>query len=176
MATKTKNKLSKALKNTFLNELKGKKEEERLERAKLNANLREIIVYTNKNDKNSTNIIDFLIKEGINLTQKEISENKEAWSITASTTNINAIPTFYVNGEYLVNGRDFQNPQHCLNALKYLGSPDFINPSYEDKMLEHSKTNQYNIFNKINQLEQKINPLVQFITNLQKELEEEEGE
>jgi regulator of replication initiation timing len=41
-------------------------------------------------------------------------------------------------------------------------------------MLEHSKTNQYNIFTKINQLEQKLTPVVTFITNLQKELEEED--
>ena len=43
MATKTKNKLSKALKNTFINELKDKKEEERLERVKENSNFLKIL-------------------------------------------------------------------------------------------------------------------------------------
>jgi len=172
--TKTKTKLSKALKNTFLNELKDKKEEERLERVKLNSNLREITVYTDKNNKVASAIIDFLTNEGINLIQKERSENHEEWLKVGSTTGLGAVPTFYVNGEYLVNGRDFQNQNHALNALKYLGSPDFNNPSSKDKILEHAKTNQYNLLQKLNQLEQKLTPMIQFITNLQKELLEEE--
>ena len=38
------------------------------------------------------------------------------------------------------------------------------------------KTNQYNLFQRINALDQKLNPLLSFIDNLQKELLEEEGE
>ena len=45
MTTKTKNKLSKALKNTFINELKDKKEVERLERVKTNADLKSVLIY-----------------------------------------------------------------------------------------------------------------------------------
>ena len=177
MTTKTKNKLSKALKNTFINELKDKKEVERLKRVKENSNLREIIVYTDKNNKFASTIIDFLTNEGINLIQKERSENHKEWLKIGSITGLGAVPTFYVNGEYLVNGRDFQNQNHALNALKYLGSPDFNNPSSKDKILEHAKTNQYNLLQRLNQLEQKITPVIQFITNLQKELaEEEKGE
>ena len=36
------------------------------------------------------------------------------------------------------------------------------------------KTNNYNLFNRINQLQQQMTPLITFITNLQKQLEEEE--
>ena len=42
--TKTKTKLSKALKNTFISELKDKKEEERLERVKANADLKKLTI------------------------------------------------------------------------------------------------------------------------------------
>ena len=41
-------------------------------------------------------------------------------------------------------------------------------------MLEQTKTNNYNLFMRINQLEQKLTPVINFITNLQKQLEEEE--
>ena len=180
MATKTKTKkqkkLSKVLKNTFINELKGKKEEERLERVKENSKLRDITVYTDKNTKKATDIIEFLNSEGVNLNQIEIGENLKKWNEVASITNIMDIPTFYVNGEYLVQGRDFTNGQHILNALKYLGNPDFDNPSSKDKLHEFMKTSQYNIFNKLNSLEKQLTPLVKFMTNLQKELTEEEGE
>ena len=94
-----------------------------------------------------------------------------------ATTIMNMYPTFYVNGEYLVYQRDFQNAQHCLHGLKYLGNPDFKNPSSDNKIHEQMKTNQYNLFQKFNQLEQRLNPLMTFISNLQKELaEEEKGE
>tara|TARA_Y100000361_G_C11004928_1_gene261290 strand:- start:82 stop:666 length:585 start_codon:yes stop_codon:yes gene_type:complete len=175
MATKTKKKLSKALKNTFLNELKGKKEEERLLRVKENSKLREITVYTDKNNKNASNIIDFLISEGVNLNQIEIPENLTEWNKVASIINIQAVPTFYVNGEYLANQRDFTNAQHVLNALKYLGNPDFDNPSSMDKLHEFAKTSQYNMHTAIQNLSKQVTPIVNFITNLQKELEEEDS-
>ena len=38
------------------------------------------------------------------------------------------------------------------------------------------KTNQYNMFQRINQLQQQLTPLVKFIQNLEKQLSEEEGE
>ena len=174
MTTKTKTKLTKALKNTFINELKDKKEEERLLRVKENSKLREIIVYTDKNNKKANNTIDFLISEGIKLNQIEIPENLKEWNKVASIINMNVAPTFYVNGEYLVQGRDFQNNQHIINALKYLGDPSFKNPPSKDKVFEQMKTNTHNLRTQINNLSKQITPLVQFIQNLQKELAEEE--
>ena len=176
MATKTKNKLSKALKNTLINELKDKKEEERLERVKQNANLREITIWTDKTNKVCQNYIDFLTSEGVNLIIKDRKDNQKEWNKVASITNYNAVPTFFTNGEYLSLTRDFHNQQQILNALKYLGNPDYNNPTYDAKILEHLKTNQYNLFTKLNQIQQQLSPIATFISNLQKELTEEENE
>jgi len=176
MATKTKTKLSKALKNTFINELKDKQEEERLERVKQNANLREITVWVDNDNKTCESYLLYLKNEGINPIVKDRKENQKEWNEVASTTNYNSVPTFFTNGEYLAITRDFQNQQQILNALKYLGSPDFNNPSFDAKMLEHLKTNQYNLFTKLNQIHQQLAPLTTFINNLQKELINEENE
>ena len=54
------------------------------------------------------------------------------------------------------------------------GSPKFENPTFEGKMFEQMKTNNYNLFNRINQLEGRLNPVITFIQNLQKQLEEED--
>ena len=43
-------------------------------------------------------------------------------------------------------------------------------------MYEQSKTHQFNLFNRINQLEQKLTPITTFITNLEKQLAEEDSE
>ena len=68
--TKTKKKLSKALKNTFLNELKDKKETERLERVKANADLKKVTIYTHKDQQHCKQYTDLL--NGNNFLQKEI--------------------------------------------------------------------------------------------------------
>ena len=176
MATKTKNKLSKALKNTFINELKDKKEEERLERVKENSNLREIIAYVNLKDKFCNDTLNLLDEEGVKPIIKDITDlkNEKEWKEVISITNLNTSPVFYVNGEYLIYKRDFQNSLHALNALRFLGNPDFVNPSSDKKLHENLKTNQYNLYQRFIQLDNKLKPLLTFITNLQKELEEED--
>ena len=169
MATKTKNKLSKALKNTFINELKDKKEEERLERVKENSNLREIIAYVNLKDKFCNDTLNLLDEEGVKPIIKDITDlkNEKEWKEVISITNLNTSPVFYVNGEYLIYKRDFQNSLHAIislklefsfTALRFLGNPDFVNPSSDKKLHENLKTNQYNLYQRFIQLDNKLKP------------------
>ena len=81
-------------------------------------------------------------------------------------TNLNAYPTIEVNGNYLVFKRDFSNPQQLINAIKFFANPEFQNPSFEDRMIEQTKTHSFNIWTKINNLEQQLRPVINFITNL----------
>ena len=154
MATKTK--IKDSLKNVFINELKDKKEQERLERVKANANLKEITIYTNKEDKNSITYVDILKKEGINCIEKEISEHLEEWNHVAAKTNLAFFPTFHIQGEYLVFRRDFQNPQHLINILE-----SFKNSAYSNsrRTLERMKTLNWHIntaFGRVDQLLRQI--------------------
>ena len=178
MAKTTKTKVKDSLKNLLIKELTDSKEQARLVRVKENSNLREIIAYTSKQGqmgKICQEYINFLDKEGIKVIQKDTIENNEEWSKVTATTNFQSFPTFFVNGEYLVYQRDFNNPRQCLNALKYLGNPKFDNPPQSDKLLEYLKTSNYQLHTRLGQLEQKLQPLQNFITNLQKELQEEEN-
>tara|TARA_R110001583_G_scaffold139340_1_gene291519 strand:- start:43 stop:576 length:534 start_codon:yes stop_codon:yes gene_type:complete len=177
MATKTKEKIKDSLKNIFINELKGKKETERLERVKANSNLEEFTIYTDKNQPHNKQFTDKLTQEGISFIEKDITENKSEWTKVIATTNLGLLPTILVNKNFLVQRRDFQNPQQLLGAIQHFANPDFENPAFEGQVLEQMKTNNYNLFTRIQQLEGKLNPLITFITNLQKELaEEEKGE
>ena len=176
MATKTKKKLSKALKNTFLNELKDKNEKDRLERVKINSELLEFVVYTNKDQKHCKSFTDFLTKEGFPFIEKEIneSENEKEWKTVASTTNIGYFPTIKINNNYLVYQRDFQNNNQLAGQIEFFGDPNYKLPYFEDKLIERLKTDNYNLWVRLNNLEQKIQPIVNFLENLQKELAEEE--
>ena len=174
--TKTKTKLSKALKNKFRDELKDKKETERLERVKANANLKEVTIYTHKDQQHCKQFTDMLTQEGIKFTEIDASEGEglDEWNKVVSITNLGMFPTVLVNQNFLVQRRDFQNAQQLIGAIQHFGSPKFENPTFEGQVLEQMKTNNYNLFNRINQLEGRLNPLITFITNLQKQLEEEE--
>ena len=178
MATKTKNKLSKALKNKFIGELKDKKETERLEKVEANSNLKEVIIYTHKGQQHCKQFIDTLTQEGINFTEIDASEGEglDDWNKVVSITNLGIFPTVLVNQNFLVQRRDFQNAQQLVGAIQYFGSPKFENPTFEGKMFEQMKTNNFNLFQTIQRLEGKLNPIITFIQNLEKQLAEEDSE
>ena len=177
MATKTKEKLPKALKDKFRDELTEQKEKERLERVKANANLKEIIIYTNKNQPYCKQFTDTLTQEGIKFIEIDTSEGKglDEFNRVVSITNLNFFPTVLVNENFLVQRRDFQNPQQLVGAIQYFGNPKFENPTFEGKIFEQMKTNQFNLHQSIQQLQGRLNPVITFIQNLEKQLAEEEN-
>ena len=175
-AKTTKSKIKDSLKNVFINELKDKKEEERLERVKANADLKEVTIYTHKDQQHCKQFTDMLTQEGIKFTEIDASEGEGLvdWNKVVSITNLGMFPTVLVNQNFLVQRRDFQNAQQLVGAIQYFANPKFENPAFEGKIFEQMKTNNYNLFNRINQLQQQITPMITFITKLQKEIEEEE--
>ena len=174
MATKTK--IKDSVKNLFIKELTDKKEVERLERVKVNANLQEVIIYTSKDQQHCKQYIDFLTNEGIKFIEKEQSEHVNEYNQFVATTNMGGFPTVIVNDNYLVMRRDFQNPQQLVGAIQFLGSPDFISPNSEKSLIEQLKTSNYNLMMRINQLSQQITPIITFIQNLEKQLAEDDSE
>ena len=86
--TKTKTKIKDSLKNVFINELKDQKEIERLERVKANADLKSVLIYTDKNQPQNKQFIDTLTQEGIKFKEIDITENKDDWNKVTSITNL----------------------------------------------------------------------------------------
>ena len=174
--TTTKSKIKDSLKNVFINELKDKKETDRLERVKANGDLKEVIIYTHKGQQHCKQFTDMLTQEGIKFNEIDASEGDglNEWNKVISVTNLGMFPTVLVNKNFLVQQRDFQNPQQLVGAIQHFANPNFENPAFEGQVLEQMKTNNHNLFTRINQLQQQISPLVNFIQNLQKQLAEED--
>ena len=168
-------KIKDSLKKLLIGELKEKKEEERLERVKLNANLKKVTIYTDKSQPHVKRLIDSLTAEGIKFQEYEASENLDKVNQITTITSMRTFPMVEINENILLYKRDFNNPQQLIGLIKFYADPNFEIPSFERKMLEQSKTNSYNLFMKIQQLEQKLNPIIGFVTNLQKQLAEEEA-
>ena len=80
----------------------------------------------------------------------------------------------YISGVYLVSRRDYNNPQQLIQGITHLAKPDFKNPTSDLKVVEHIKTVQFHLWQKLNQLESKLNPINKFIQNIEKEIIEED--
>ena len=116
MATKTKitkSKIKDSLKNVFINELKDSKEVERLKRVEENSNLKEITIYTHKSQKQCKQTTDYLTQEGIKFNEIEASEGNglNEFNKAVAITNLQLFPTVLINNHFLIQRRDFQNPQ-----------------------------------------------------------------
>jgi glutaredoxin len=174
MATKTKTKLTKALKDTFINELKDKKETDRLERVKANSKLKEVIVYTQSTCPFCKQLKEQMDTEGIKYTEKEWTEYPEEWARVSETTQLGVFPTVEIDGEFLVPRRDFQQVPQGIQRIIAMANPERLSSSNETKLLEQFKTLNYNMSNAFQQLGKTLQPLQTFVQNIQKELEEEE--
>ena len=168
------------LKEQVKKELKEKKEKERLERVKANSKLQEVIVYTQSTCNYCKQLKETFDSEGIKYVEKDHLKHENEWKIVSQLTGMGVFPTLFVNGNYISPRRDFQNPQQAINIIQILGDPNY-NPDMSldgkvNKIIERQNTNGYNLFMKLNALEQKITPLIDFIQGLEKQLAEEDSE
>ena len=162
------------LKEQIKTHLTEKKEKARLEKIEANSKLAKVILYTDKNNKYCDTIKTHLNNEGIQYEEKEKTKHTKEITQVFARINLNVSPVALINGTYLAHGRDFQNPQQLVLAIQYLGHKDYVQVPDNDKVYEQIKTMQYHLFQKLNQLEQKLNPIINFISNIQKEIEEED--
>ena len=162
------------LKEQIKTHLVEEQEKQRLERIEKNSKLKEVTIYIDGNP-HSKNVVKHLESEGIKHIKKDINSNNTEWKNLVSITNLGMLPTVLVNDICLIQGRDFQNPQQLTSAIQWLGDPDLKISSNENRILEHIKTNQYNLFNKLNQLERQITPIVNILSKLSEEIAEEDG-
>ena len=98
-------------------------------------------------------------------------------------TGMPIFPTLYVNGEYLVPRRDFQNPQQLIDRLKQVAKKDYIVPSFEPRIVEMMKSANTGFGQTLQQVQQqlqqinsKLGPITEFIENIKSQIEEEDSE
>ena len=125
--------------------------------------MKKITIYTNETCPYCVQVKENLTKEKLKFKEKDIVKAEKEWREIVSLTGLPTVPTILYDEEYLVAGRDFQNPQQIINILQ-----NFKSSSYSDarKTLERMKTLNFHIntaFGRIDQL------LRQIETNTKKE-------
>ena len=146
-------------------DLTANKEKERLARVKENKKLTKITLYTHENNPICENFKKHFTQEGIKFEEKNLNDHK----IVLSTVQIGNVPIIFINENYLVQGRDFQNPQQAVGALKHFADPDFVNPPFEDRLIESIKNLNMNLGKNIMGLNRQLQPVIKIIKELAEE-------
>ena len=183
MATKTKEKKSKmkdkikeALKSKVKDELVEVKEQQQKEIREKNSKLKEFDIYTKVGCPYCKQLKDALDQEGVKYNEKLNTEYPLEWQKVSGTTGLAVFPTIEIEDNYLVPRRDFQQIPQGVNMTIGLANPDVVKPSNEVRMIEGLKTLNYHMSMAFQQMNTQLTPITTFITNIEKQINEEEKE
>ena len=128
-----------------------------------------ITIYTNKTCPYCRQVKDKLKESSIEFIEKDTVESKEEWTDIVGLTNNPVTPTIKIGNEFLLPGRDFQNPQNLIDII-----PNFKESKYNEnrRVLELVKTLNFNIFTAFQRMQQ---ILQQIEDNTKKEKDEHES-
>tara|TARA_R110001606_G_scaffold366672_1_gene521906 strand:+ start:305 stop:832 length:528 start_codon:yes stop_codon:yes gene_type:complete len=175
MATKTKTDLKAEIKG----ELETQKEIKREENRKLNANLREVILYTKETCPYCIDFLKMLDEEGIKYTNKEIEQEgiREEFDKMVTLTGQGVFPTILINNNWLIPNRDFRGMTQGIHMIKTIAQPSYVNPPNDLKTIEMLKQMNANFQQAFENMQKAIQPIQKFMTDIQNEIaEEEKGE
>ena len=120
---------------------------------------KKIIIYTSSSCHYCKQIKDKFEEEKINYKEKSRDKYKEDWYRTVELTGVPMFPTIVINGNYLVAGRDFGNPEMLINMIDYITSPAYKDWDNVLKLVERIKTMNYSINQSLNQINDKLNKI-----------------
>jgi hypothetical protein len=110
---------------------------------------------------------------GIKYVEKDLDEGENINIMT--TIQMNSAPIVHVNGEYLAQGRDFQNPGQLANILQRVAHPDYVSPDFESRMVEGLKTLNFNVGKSIQNLQRTLQPIIKVMSQLAEEEKKEQA-
>ena len=84
-----------------------------------------------------------------------------------------SFPTIVLDDNYLLFQRDFQNPQQLIALLQYYAKPSLKGKINDVRIFESLKTQTYHLHTRLNNIEKKLNPIMNFLTDLKNQLTEE---
>ena len=118
--------------------------------------MNKIEIYTNETCPYCKQIKEELTKNNIEFEDKLTSDFTEEYQEIVKLTGIPTVPIIKCNNEYLLPGRDFQNPHQLINLIE-----NFKDSPYNEsqKILERVKTLNFHIntaFGRVDQLLRKI--------------------
>ena len=96
-----------------------------------------ITIYTSKTCAYCDQVKSKLKESSIKFIEKDITESKEEWQEVYNLTANPITPTIEIDSDFLISGRDFQQPEHLIDIIS-----NFKKSKYDDnrRALELLKT------------------------------------
>lgn len=163
------------LKEQIRGELNKQKEEKLQLEIEKNSKLKEVTLYimpdmNGQKNPMTSNLRQYLKDNGVKYNEKDITAYSEIRAITQMPSQVVGV----VNGNYIVHGRDFQNPQQLVGLLRFVASPDYVIPSDSNAVLNQTVKNlQANMVKQFTNLMRTLQPMLKVMNDLNKEMEEE---
>ena len=126
-----------------------------------------ITIYTTETCPYCKSIKDKMKESSIEFTEKNTVKSIEEWKEVFNLTAMPTTPTIEIGGEFLIPGRDFQNPQQLIEVLSNFKKSKYDN---DRRSLELLRTLNFNIFTAFQRVQQ---ILQQIENNTKKEIENE---
>ena len=158
------------LKTQVKEELLKQREEKIKKEKEINSKLKEITIFTRDNDPISKQYIDTFKTQGVKFIEKNIDDHK----MIIHTTQMNTTPQIKINSNYLVHTRDCNNASQAINIIRHFADPDYVDPIFEERMLETLKNVSFRLSKSISNLQRTIQPLVKIMNEITTEIKEEE--
>ena len=84
-----------------------------------------ITIYTGETCPYCKQIKNKLKESSIKFIEKDIIKSKKEWEKVYNLTANPTTPTIEISGEFLLPGRDFQQPEHLVNIINNFQKPTF---------------------------------------------------
>jgi len=136
-----------------------------------NSQNKEIVMYTMGSCAFCAQLKKTLDDNNIIYIEKDSKEYAAEWEQIKTVTLIPVFPTLYMDGEYLVPRRDFQNVQHGLEVIQSRLNEGWIQPSVEMRLLEGIKT----LNGGLNMMGQNFPPIQQHLQKINESLQQLQG-
>ena len=156
--------MSTEIKEQIRGELLKQKEEQKQKEIELNSKLDEIILYTKKNPV-CENYKKFFIDNKIKFIEKDMDLHMNV----SAAIQTPQVPVIEINDNYLVQGRDFTNPQQFVSAIRHYANPDYIQPSNEVLIRETLKNINHALKQSFQSLNRQLMPVVKVMNELAQE-------
>ena len=115
-----------------------------------------ITIYTSETCPYCKTVKDKLKESSIKFTEKDTVKSKKEWEEVFNLTKTPTTPTIKINGEFLVPGRDFQQPEHLISILSNFKKSKYSNNRQTIELLRTLNFNIFTAFQRMQQILQQI--------------------
>tara|TARA_Y100000592_G_C5248579_1_gene211759 strand:+ start:24 stop:521 length:498 start_codon:yes stop_codon:yes gene_type:complete len=144
--------------------LKDKKEEAKKE-IELNKNLKEITIYTLENNKICKSYIDYFNLNGVKYIEKDLKAHANIQAIVQTRQ----VPVIEIGANFLIQGRELSTPQKSIPIIRTLASPEYVEPLFEQKMIEMIKNLSFGMNRTMQNYSRQLAPILKILNSLTEE-------